>query len=87
MLNKIKFFLYLIPCCIFIFLITFYYFSEKNVIKTNKFRSLYIFKVEENFENLPLLKNDTHNIIEYKNSIETYKKNKKKYKFWNLLGQ
>jgi len=87
MLNKIKFFIYIISFCIFVFLITFHYFSEKNVIKTNKFRSLYTFNAEENFENLPLLKSDTENIIEYKNSIENYKKSKKKYKFWDLLGQ
>ena len=35
--------------------------------------------------NLPLLKNDTSDIIQYKNDVEIYKKEKKNYMFWNLL--
>ena len=35
--------------------------------------------------NLPLLKNDTSDIIQYKNDVEIYKKEKKNYIFWNLL--
>ena len=34
-----------------------------------------------------LLKNDTNNIIEYINDIEIYKKKKKKYTFWDLIGK
>jgi len=34
---------------------------------------------------LPLLKNDTNNIIEYSDDIEIFKKEKKRYKFWELL--
>ena len=32
-------------------------------------------------------KNDTRNIIEYRNDIEVYRKNKKNYKFWDLIGK
>jgi hypothetical protein len=35
--------------------------------------------------NLPLLKNDTSDIIQYKNDVEIYKKEKKNYIFWDLL--
>tara|TARA_B000000460_G_C21481880_1_gene377419 strand:- start:947 stop:1087 length:141 start_codon:yes stop_codon:yes gene_type:complete len=34
---------------------------------------------------LPLLKNDTNNVIEYKNDIENNKKKKKYNLFWKLI--
>ena len=34
---------------------------------------------------LLLLKNNTNNIIEYRNDIEVYKKKRKNYKFWDLI--
>jgi hypothetical protein len=37
--------------------------------------------------NLPLLKNDTSDIIQYKNDVEVFKKKKKNYTFWDLLGK
>ena len=37
----------------------------------------------QNDENIPVLKNDTNNIIEYVNNNQN--ENKKKYKFWELL--
>ena len=52
---------------------------------TNKSRSLYSLKIYNDIENLPLLKNNTSNIIEYSDDIETYRKRKKNYKFWDLL--
>ncbi len=61
-----------------------YYFSEKNKIQTNKNRSSYPETLKKDLLNVPLLKNDTKNIIEYKNEIEKYKK-KKKYTFWDLI--
>ena len=60
-------------------------FSEQNVKSTNKFRSIYSTTQKNNTQSLPLLKNDTNDIIEYRNDIEIYKKSKKKYKFWNLI--
>ena len=64
----------------FVFTIIFY-FSEKNIIKTNKSRSFYSVDQNDSLENLPLLKNDTSNIIEFRNDIDVYINNKKKYKF------
>ena len=54
-----------------------FYFSEKNVKETNKSRTFYSVKQNNDLQNLPLLKNDTSNIIEYRNDIEAYKKSKK----------
>ncbi len=40
--------------------------------------------INEGNENLPILKNDTKNIIIYKNGIEEFKKKRKK-RFWEGL--
>ena len=81
--SKPRFSLYTIH---FVFiLIGIFYFSEQNIILTNKSRSLYSDQLKNNAQDLILLKNNTENIIEYKDDVEIYKKNKKKYKFWNLL--
>ena len=87
MLKKIKNIFYLASFLIFIILTIRFYFSEQNIKETNKSRSLYSVKLNNNTQNLPLLKNDTNNIIEYINDVEVYKKNKKKYTFWDLIGK
>ena len=85
MLKKIKNIFYLASFFIFIILTTRFYFSEQNIQKTNKSRSFYSVKIYDDTQNLPLLKNDTNNIIEYINDVEIYKKNKKKFTFWDLI--
>ena len=85
MLGKIKNIFYVLSFIALIFLINFFYFQEQNIQKTNKYRSYYLVKIKENIENLPLLENDTNNIIEYKDDLEVYKKSKKKYTFWDLI--
>ena len=87
MLKKIKNIFYLVSFFIFIFLTTSFYFSDQNVRLTNKSRSIYSTKLKNITQNLPLLKNDTNNIIEYINDVEVYKKKKKKYTFWDLIGE
>ena len=85
MSKKIRNIFYLLSFFIFIVLTTIFYFSDKNVVKTNKSRTFYSVKLNEKTSNLPLLKNDTSDIIEYRNDIEAYKKNKKTYIFWDLI--
>ena len=87
MLRKLKNIFYLGSFFIFIVLITRFYFSDQNIRETNKSRSFYSVELNSNTQNLPLLKNDTSNIIEYINDVEVYKKNKKKYTFWDLIGK
>ena len=87
MLKKIKNIFYLVSFIVFIILTTSFYFSDQNVRETYKSRSLYSAKLNNNTQNLPLLKNDTKNIIEYRNDIEIYKKRKKNYTFWDLIGK
>ena len=64
-----------------------FYFSDENIRKTNKFRSVYTLNLNKVITNLPLLKNDTSDIIQYKNDVEVFKKKKKNYTFWDLLGK
>ena len=85
MLKKIKNIFYIGSCFIFILLITKFYFSDQNVREANKSRSFYSVNLNNNIQNLPLLKNDTNNIIEYSNDVEAYKKKKKKFTFFGLI--
>ena len=87
MLKKIINIFCLVSFFIFIILTTRFYFSDQNIRETNKSRSLYLAKLINNAQNLPLLKNDTDDIIEYIDDIEIYKKKKKKYTFWDLIGK
>ena len=87
MLKRIKNLFYLLLFFVFVVLTTGFYFSEENIKKTNKMRSFYLTSDMYNKQSLPLLKNDTINIIEYSNDIEIYKKKKKNYTFWNLIGK
>ena len=61
-----------------------YYFSEQNVIFINKSRSSYLSALNDDKNNLPVLENDTSNIIVYINDLEDLKKKKKKW-FWEKL--
>ena len=63
-----------------LFFVTKHYFSEKNIVETNRSRSSYLVSDQ----NLPLLKNDTNNIIIFRNDVEEYKKKSKK-RFWEKL--
>ena len=81
MLKKFKTIVFLMSFFVFIFLTVSHYFSKENVIHVNKSRSIYSIK---SYMDLPLLKNDTNNIIAYKNDLEEFKKKIKK-RFWEKL--
>ena len=85
MKNKIINIFFFIIFSFFFLSIIYYYFSDKNIINTNKSRIDYRVNLNQNLENIPLLENDTANIIEYTNDVEIYKKSKKRYKFFDLL--
>ena len=84
MYKKIINILCLIIFFSFTIIITKYYFSEKNIILTNKSRSSYLLKLNINSMNLPVLKNDTEDIIVYVNGLEDFKKKRKK-RIWEKL--
>ena len=61
MIKKFTNMIYLFFIISFLILINIFYFSNENIKNTNKIRSNYAF-IDKNL-NLPLLKNDTKNII------------------------
>ena len=75
---------FLISFFTFIFLVTKHYFSEQNLIFTNKSRSSYSLMLNKYDNNLPVLKNDTNNIIIYIDDLEEFK-NKRKKRPWEKL--
>jgi len=85
MFKKVINLFFLLLFFIFTFLTITFYFSDENIRKTNKFRSLYSINLNKMINNLPLLKNDTSDIIQYKNDVEIYIKKNKNYIFWDLL--
>ena len=83
MIKEIKYLLFLLIIVLFLFFSGKYYFSETN--KKNSYRSLNTIdqKLDIFAEKLPVLENDTKNIIEYVE--QSNKKKKKKFNFWKLL--
>ena len=84
MLEKIKSVFFLLSFFSLIFLASRHYFSEQNIIYTNKSRSSYALKTNKEDSNLPVLKNDTGNIIVYKSDLEEFQKKRKK-RIWEEL--
>ena len=83
MFKEIKYLIFVFIICLFIFFTGRYYFSNEN--KKNSFRSLKNINERINIyvEKIPILKDDTKDIIEY--IEQSNNKNKKKFNFWKLL--
>jgi len=82
MIKEIKYLIYIFIICLFLIFTGKYYFSDIN--KKNSYRSLNTLDEKINIyaENVPLLEDDTKNIIEY---VEQSNNKKKKFNFWKLL--
>ena len=70
---------------VFIFSISNYYFSKKNINSKNFNRSNINQILKEKITDLPILLNDTDDVIEFNNSIESETDIKKKRSFWDLI--
>jgi len=81
MYNKIKNVFFLIIFFIFISLITRHYFSEQNIVFTNQSRSSYETSLKYSNNYLPVLRNDTNNILVYVSDLDNFK-NKRKKRIW-----
>ena len=83
MIKELKYLFFIILIFLFLFLTIRYYFSDKNY--KNYYRSINSInkKIELFAKQLPILENDTKDIIEYLDDNKD--KKKKKYNFWNLL--
>ena len=83
MLKEIKSLIFIFIICLFLFFTARYYFSDTN--KKNSYRSLNSIneKIKIYSNNLPILKDDTKNIIKFVD--QSNNKKKKKFNFWKLL--
>ena len=83
MFKEIKYLIFMFIICLFLFLTGKYYFSDIN--KKNSYRSLTTIddKIKTYSKELPVLEDDTINIIEYVEQSNI--KKKKKFNFWKLL--
>ena len=62
-----------------------YYSSSKNIEIKNFNRANIDEIIKKKISNLPVLANDTDNVIEFNNSLESERKIEKKRSFWELL--
>tara|TARA_B100000575_G_C23026264_1_gene590989 strand:- start:24 stop:287 length:264 start_codon:yes stop_codon:yes gene_type:complete len=83
-----KFLNILLLVLVFLFILSifkFYYSSSKNV-KIKDFNRLNINQIlKEKTSDLPVLNNDTNNVVEFNDSFESNVNEKKERSFWNLL--
>ena len=84
MYNKIKNIFFIVTFITFVLFTAKYYFSEKNIILINKSRTSYASSIEHSNIDLPLLENDTSDVIYYMNELEDFK-NKRKKRIWEKL--
>ena len=83
MLKEIKYLIFIITIILFLFFTGKYYFSDKNIKKSYRAYKNIDEKIKVYSKDLPILENDTQDIIEYVK--QTNKKKKKKFNFWKLL--
>tara|TARA_B100001093_G_C26458788_1_gene855513 strand:+ start:60 stop:323 length:264 start_codon:yes stop_codon:yes gene_type:complete len=83
MIKEIKYLIFILIISVFFFLTTKYYFSDDN--KKNSYRSFNTIdkRIDNHIKNLPILEDDTKDIIEYVDQSNNDKK--KKFNFWKLL--
>ena len=70
---------------LFFFNIYKYYSSNKNIKNINLNRSNIEEIVKTKISNIPILENDTNNVIEFNSSFSEEIKDNKSRSFWNLL--
>jgi hypothetical protein len=83
MLKEIRYLIFIIIIGLFFFFTGRYYFSDENIKKSYRSYKNIDEKIKVYSKDLPLLENDTQNVIEYVK--QTNKKKKKKFNFWKLL--
>ena len=83
MLKEIKYLIFIVIISLFLFFTGKYYFSDENIKKSYRSYKNIDKKIKIYSKKLPILKNDTNDVIEYVK--QTNKKKKKKFNFWKLL--
>ena len=83
MFKEIKYLIFIFIILLFLFLTGRYYFSDDNKKKSYRSSKTINEKIDIYVQKLPILENDTKNIIEYVEQSNNEKK--KKFNFWKLL--
>ena len=83
MWKEVKYVIFIVVISSFIFFTVKYYFSDENVKKSYRLYNSIDERIKIYSLKLPILENDTNDVIEYVN--QTNKKKKKKFNFWKLL--
>ena len=83
MLKEIKQLIFIVIITLFIFFTGKYYFSDENIKKSYRSYKNINEKIKIYSKELPVLENDTKDVIEYVK--QTNEKKKKKFNFWKLL--
>ena len=83
MLKEIKYLIFIAIITLFIFFTGKYYFSDENIKKSYRSYKNINEKIKIYSKELPILENDTKDVIEYVK--QTNEKKKKKFNFWKLL--
>ena len=83
MFKEIKYLIFILVICLFLFLTLKYYFSDTN--KKKSYRSLKNIDQKINIysQKLPVLEDNTKDIVEYVD--QSNNKKRKKFNFWKLL--
>ena len=83
MLKEIKYLIFVVIIILFLFFTGKYYFSNENIKKSYRSYKNINEKIKIYSKELPILENDTKDVIEYVK--QTNEKKKKKFNFWKLL--
>ena len=83
MLKEIKYLIFIVIITLFIFFTGKYYFTDENIKKSYRSYKNINEKIKIYSKELPILENDTKDVIEYVK--QTNEKKKKKFNFWKLL--
>tara|TARA_B110000438_G_scaffold251667_1_gene256236 strand:- start:914 stop:1174 length:261 start_codon:yes stop_codon:yes gene_type:complete len=83
MWKEVKYVIFIVVISSFLFFTVKYYFSDENIKKSYRSYNSVDERIKIYSLKLPILENDTNDVIEYVN--QTNKKKKKKFNFWKLL--
>ena len=83
MWKEVKYVIFIVVISSFLFFTVKYYLSDENVKKSYRSYNSVDERIKIYSLKLPILENDTNDVIEYVN--QTNKKKKKKFNFWKLL--
>ena len=76
MLKEIKYLIFIVIISLFLFFTGKYYFSDENIKKSYRSQKNIDEKIKIYSKNLPILENDTNDVIEYVKQTDKKKKEK-----------